>query len=116
MTCKLGCSISTSGATERASILSNDTSELEIKLLERDIPITISVSRDIAARAATAGLSIKAGDKIRVPVSENADKVDNLFRRLHALEHDETQASSRKQQRSTKPCASNKRFWGGQHY
>ena len=70
----------TSGATERASIISHDTSGLTIKLFERDIPMTIHVSSEVAARAALAGLSVEAGDKIRVPDLENMEKVDSIFR------------------------------------
>ena len=50
------------------------------KVFERGTPVTISVSRDVAARAATSGLSVNVGAIIRVPVLENADKVDNIFR------------------------------------
>ena len=68
-----------SGATERASILSNDSSGLIVKLFERGIPVIISVSSDIAGRAALSGLSIDVGHKMRVPIFENADKAENIF-------------------------------------
>ena len=70
----------TSGATERASVVRNDTSGLTIELFERDIPITLRISSEVAARAALAGLSVEAGDKIRVPILENMEKVDSIFR------------------------------------
>ena len=60
----------TSGATERGIVLSNDTSGLTVKLFERDKPITISVFRDIAARAATSGLSLEDGATTKVPEHE----------------------------------------------
>ena len=101
----------TSGNIERASILSNDTPGLKIKLLERGTPVTISVSSDVTARATVSRVPLKVRD-IRVPVFENADKVDNLLPQLHALEQGYPQASSRRNQRVTKPCASNRSFGG----
>ena len=70
----------TGGATERANILSNNGSGLKVKLFERGTPVIISVSRDVAVRAATAGVSVNVGDNIRIPLFENAEKVDSIFK------------------------------------
>ena len=69
-----------SGATERASIVSNDTSGIKVELFERGTPVTLSISRDVTARAAVSGLPLKVGAIIRVPVFENTEEVDNFFR------------------------------------
>ena len=69
----------TGGATERANIVTNNGSGLKVELFERGTPLTISVSRDVTMKAAAAGVSLKVGDSIRVPVPENGEKVDSIF-------------------------------------
>ena len=70
----------TSGATERANILSSDELGLTVKLFERGTPVTTSISHDVMVRAVNEGLSLKVGEIVRIPVFKEADKVDTIFR------------------------------------